>query len=171
MKNEHHHRGRHHGGHHRHTGRLFDYGELRLVVLSLIHEQPRHGYDLMRAIEERMGGSYSPSPGVIYPTLSWLEDSGYAVADTENAGRRRYRITAEGEAFLTANRTAIDTLFARIGTPGGGRYKGVPAPVLRGMENLKLALRLRLKQNEFDDATVSNIAAALDAAARAVENS
>jgi DNA-binding PadR family transcriptional regulator len=171
MKHEHHHRGRHHGGHHRHTGRLFDYGELRLVVLSLIHEQPRHGYDLMRAIEERMGGSYSPSPGVIYPTLSWLEDSGYATAETESAGRKRYRITTEGEAFLAANRAAIDALFSRIGPPGGGRYRGVPTPVLRGMENLKLALRLRLKQAAFDDATVSKIAAALDAAAHAVENS
>jgi DNA-binding PadR family transcriptional regulator len=171
MKHEHRHRGRHHGGHHRHTGRLFDYGELRLVVLSLIHEQPRHGYDLMRAIEERMGGSYSPSPGVIYPTLSWLEDSGYATTETESAGRKRYRITTEGEAFLAANRAAIDALFSRIGPPGGGRYRGVPTPVLRGMENLKLALRLRLKQGAFDDATVSKIAAALDAAAHAVENS
>jgi DNA-binding PadR family transcriptional regulator len=172
---KHGHRG--HNGHlhehsHRH-GRPFDYGELRLVVLALIEKQPRHGYDLMRAIEERMGGSYSPSPGVIYPTLSWLEDSGYADVEAESAGRKRYRITAEGEAFLTANRAAIDSLFARIGTPGGsgGRYKGVPAPVLRGMENLKLALRLRLKQSAFDDTTVNNIAAALDAAARAVENS
>ena len=140
-------------------------------MLALIEEQPRHGYDLMRAIEERMGGSYSPSPGVIYPTLSWLEDSGYAAVETESAGRKRYGITTEGSAFLTANRPAIDALFARISTPGGGRYKGVPAPVLRGMENLKLALRLRLKQGEFSDATVNNIAAALDVAARAVENS
>src|SRR4051812_30777633 len=75
----HHHRGRHHQHHRgRHGGRLFDYGELRLLVLAMIAEQPRHGYELMQVIEERTGGSYSPSPGVIYPTLSWLEDMGYA---------------------------------------------------------------------------------------------
>ena len=61
-----------------------------------------------------MGGSYSPSPGVIYPTLSWLEEMGYAALETEEAGRKRYRITAEGEAFLTANHAAVDNLFSRI---------------------------------------------------------
>lgn len=158
-------------GEHRHGGRPFDYGELRLVVLTLIGERPRHGYDLMKAIEDRMGGSYSPSPGVMYPTLSWLEDSGYTVIDTESAGRKRYRITPKGEAFLVSNRAAIDALFARLGSPAGGRYEGVPAPILRGMENLKFALRLRLKHGAFDEATVDAIATALDAAARAVERS
>jgi len=158
-------------GEHRPGGRPFDYGELRLVVLTLIHERPRHGYELMKAIEERMAGSYSPSPGVMYPTLSWLEDGGYTIVDTEGAGRKRYRITPDGEAFLAVNRAAIDALFVRLGSPGGGRYEGVPAPIVRGMENLKLALRLRLKHGAFDDATVDAIAAALDAAARTVERS
>src|SRR3974390_2082631 len=79
----------------RRGGRPFDYGELRLLALAMIAEQPRHGYELMKAIEERMGGSYSPSPGVIYPTLAWLEDMGYAAVEIEDAGRKRYRITAE----------------------------------------------------------------------------
>src|ERR1700759_1689517 len=69
----------------RREGRPFDYGELRLLALAMIAEQPRHGYELMKAIEERMGGTYSPSPGVIYPTLSWLEDMGYAAVETEDA--------------------------------------------------------------------------------------
>lgn len=137
----------------------------------MIAEQPRHGYELMKAIEERMGGSYSPSPGVIYPTLSWLEDMGYAVVETEDAGRKRYRITAEGEAFLTANRPAVDALFARLGSTAEGAPDGVPAPVLRGMENLKLALRLRLRQGPLDRDAAQTIAAALDAAAQAVERS
>ncbi len=153
------------------SGRPFDYGELRLVVLTLIHERPRHGYDLMKAIEERMGGSYSPSPGVMYPTLSWLEDGGYTSVDTEGAGRKSYRITPEGESFLATNRAAIDALFTRIGSPRSRRYEGVPAPILRGMENLKLALRLRLRHGAFDETTVDAIAAALDAAARTVERS
>jgi DNA-binding PadR family transcriptional regulator len=137
----------------------------------MIAEQPRHGYELMKAIEERMGGSYSPSPGVIYPTLAWHEDMGYAAAETENAGRRRYRITAEGEAFLTANRAAVDNLFAQLGQAGERAPDRVPAPVLRGMENLKLALRLRLRQAPLDAHAAQAIAAALDAAAQTIEQS
>ena len=171
---------RHEGRHHRHhghrfggcrSGRLFDYGELRLLSLAMIGEQPRHGYELMKAIEERMGGSYSPSPGVIYPTLSWLEDMGYAALQTEEAGRKRYRITAEGEAFLTANHAAVDNLFSRLAAGGAGSPHGVPAPVVRGMENLKLALRLRLKRGPLDQTAAEAVAAALDAAAQAVERS
>ena len=168
---------RRHGGHHNHGNRFggrrgrrpFDYGELRLLSLAMIAEQPRHGYELMKTIEERMSGSYSPSPGVIYPTLSWLEDMGFAAVETEDTGRKRYRLTAEGEAFLTANRPAVDALFARLGSAGAGAPDGVPAPVLRGMENLKLALRLRLKQGPLDPNAAQTIAAALDAAAQAVE--
>lgn len=138
----------------------------------MIAEEPRHGYELMRAIEERMGGSYSPSPGVIYPTLSWLEDMGYALVETEEAGRKRYRITPEGEAFLKANRAALDDVLSRIGSAGkGGRYEGIPSPVIRGMENLKLALRLRLRRGPLDAEAAEKIAALLDAAAQGVERS
>lgn len=165
-----HHRG-HHGRHGRH-GRPFDYGELRLLTLGMIADQPRHGYELMRAIEERMGGSYSPSPGVMYPTLSWLEDMGYAQVTAEDNGRKRHGVTPEGQAFLTANRRALDDLLARIGSPEpGSRHEGVPAPVTRGMENLKLALRLRLRRGPLDQAAADAIADALDAAAKAVERS
>ena len=152
----------------RRGSRLFDYGELRLLVLAMTAEQPRYGYELMKAIEERMGGSYSPSPGVIYPTLSWLEDMGYTAAETEEAGRKRYRITADGGAFLAANRAAVDDLLARVGSAGGAP-EGVPAPILRGMENLKLALRLRHRRGPIGRAVAEAIATALDAAALAVE--
>jgi DNA-binding PadR family transcriptional regulator len=171
---------RRHGGHHnrnhghqsggRRGNRLFDYGELRLLALAMIAEQPRHGYELMKAIEERMSGSYSPSPGVIYPTLSWLEDMGYTAAEAEDAGRKRYRITAEGEAFLAANHVAVDALLSRVGAAGAGAPEGVPAPVVRAMENLKVALRLRLRRGPLDHTAAKTIAAALDAAAQAVEN-
>jgi DNA-binding PadR family transcriptional regulator len=163
------HRGRGFGGRH---GRPFDYGELRLLVLSMIGDEPRHGYELMKAIEERMGGAYSPSPGAIYPTLAWLEDMGYASVEAELNGRKRYRVTGEGRAFLAANRAPIEAMLLRIGGHGGGgRYDGVPSPIVRGMENLKLALRLRLKDAPLDDAAVEFIAEALDEAAKAVERS
>jgi DNA-binding PadR family transcriptional regulator len=162
-----HHHGHRHKG--RHGGRLFDYGELRLLVLAMISEQPRHGYELMRAFEERTGGSYTPSPGVIYPTLAWLEDMGYAQIEAEGGTRKSYRITPEGEAFHTANRGQIEALFGRITSTGDGHRHGEPAPVTRGMENLKLALRLRLRSGPIDQATAETIATALDAAALAVE--
>jgi DNA-binding PadR family transcriptional regulator len=152
-------------------GRLFDYGDLRLLLLAMIAERPRHGYELIKAIEERFGGSYSPSPGVIYPTLSWLVDMGYAAGEAEDSGRKSYRITAEGEAFLVANRAQADELLLR---PGQGGVEGgdlVPAPVVRAMENLKVAMRLRLRRGALDQTAAEGIAAALDAAAQAVERS
>jgi DNA-binding PadR family transcriptional regulator len=155
----------------RRGGRPFDYGELRLLALAIIAEQPRHGYEIMKLIEERTGGSYSPSPGVIYPTLSWLEDMGYALVGAEEAGgRKRYQITEEGKAFLAANRAAVEALSSRFGGQRGAPG-GPPASVLRAMENLKLALRLRLRQGPLDVTSAETIAAALDAAAQAVERS
>jgi DNA-binding PadR family transcriptional regulator len=158
---------------------MFDYGELRLLVLALIADQPRHGYELIKGIEERSGGAYSPSPGVIYPTLAWLDDRGYAQVEADEGGRKRYRITAEGEAFLAANKAAAEALLARGGPAGegnegggfarGGRWAGVPVGIVRGMENLKLALRLRIRGGTLDEAAAERIAAALDEAARAIE--
>jgi DNA-binding PadR family transcriptional regulator len=166
---EHSHRrhGRHHRGG-RHGGRLFDYGDLRVLLLAIIANRPSHGYELIKTIEERFGGSYSPSPGVIYPTLAWLDDMGYAVIEVEG-DRKRYRITAEGESFLAANRTAADELLSRAGSPD--RDDHVPAPLVRAMENLKIAMRLRLRRGPVDQATAESIATALDAAAQLVERS
>jgi DNA-binding PadR family transcriptional regulator len=158
----------HHRHKGRHGGRLLDYGELRLLVVAMISEQPRHGYELMRALEERSNGNYAPSPGVIYPTLAWLEDMGYTTVEAEG-GRKSYRITAEGEAFHASNSALIDRLFARLSGNGGVGRHGEPAPVTRGMENLKMALRLRLRSGPLDPDTADRIAAALDAAAQAVE--
>ena len=168
-RHHHHHRGHRRGG--RHGGRLFDYGELRLLLLAMIAERPRHGYELIKAIEDRLGGSYSPSPGVIYPTLAWLDDMGYATIEVEEPGRKRYRITSEGEAFLAANRAAVDNLVARFGAGEPEGRPSVPAPVLRAMENLKLAMRLRLQRGALDREAAEAVAAALDAAAQSVEKS
>ena len=148
---------------------MFDYGELRFLLLAMIGESPRHGYELIKAIEDRLGGSYSPSPGVIYPTLSWLDDMGYATTEAEESGRKRYRITPEGEAFLAANRTAVDDLQARIGSAEAGGRRHVPAPVIRAMENLKIAMRLRFRRGPVDETAAEKIAAARDAAAQIVE--
>lgn len=159
-----------HGGEHagrggRRGGRLFDYGELRLLVLALIAQAPAHGYELIKTIEDRFGGAYTPSPGVIYPTLAWLEDMGYASVAAEG-GRKSYAITDAGQAFLDANRDAADALFRR-GGEGGGRG-GRSLQVMRAMHNLKTALRMRLASGPADEATVDAIAAAIDEAAQKI---
>jgi len=170
--------GDHHGhghGHHGHrggrrSGRLFDYGELRLLILALIADAPSHGYELIKTIEDRFAGAYTPSPGVIYPTLSWLEDMGFAAVDIQEGGRKQYRITKEGKDFLKTKKTEADGLFARTGQQGGPPGHA-PAPIVRAMENLKTALRLRLRQGAVEDQTIETIAAAIDAAAQQVEKS
>lgn len=168
----HHHQGRHHRRREgRRGGRLFDYGELRLLILAMIAERPRHGYELIKEIEERFGGSYTPSPGVIYPTLSWLEDMGYAAIEVEQTGRKSYHITKEGKAFLLANRAAAAELLSRIGSDEAHGQGHLPSSVIRAMENLKVAMRLRLRQGPLDATAAENIAAALDAAAKTVESS
>lgn len=165
--------GRHHGHHGRGGGRhrLFDYGEMRLLVLSLIAEKPTYGYELIKTIEEKFGGSYTPSPGVIYPTLTWLEEAGHIAPDTQQ-GRKTYHITPEGTAFVEANRTAVAEILSRAASGGpegrGGGRRNVPLPVMRAMENLKTALRLRLRNGGLDPQAEGKIAALIDEAARAI---
>src|SRR6516164_2660580 len=88
-------------------GRMLAHGDLKLLALALIAEQPRHGYELIKLIEEKTGGWYSPSPGVVYPTLTFLEEAGYVTAENEGA-KKRYTITEEGRVYLEANRDIAD---------------------------------------------------------------
>jgi DNA-binding PadR family transcriptional regulator len=165
---DHEHRGRHRHG--RRTGRLFDHGELRLVVLALISERPRHGYEIIKEIEDRVAGTYTPSPGVIYPTLTMLEELGHATI-TESDGKKLYAITAEGTAYLAANKSTVDNALQRMQSVNTA-HSGGPAPeIMRARENLKLALRLREARGPLTEQQVRDIAAALDAAAVAIERS
>ncbi len=95
-------------------GRMFDQGHLKFVILQLLEEKPRHGYEIIKEIEERFGGSYSPSPGTVYPTLTLLEDLGYARAKPEESGKKIYEITDEGRAHLAENKPLIDDIFSKI---------------------------------------------------------
>lgn len=95
-------------------GRVFDQGDLKYVILQLLAEKPRHGYEIIKAIEERFGGAYAPSPGTVYPTLTMLEDMGYARVIPEEGGKKVYEITDEGRKYLEENRSAVDDIFSRI---------------------------------------------------------
>src|SRR6058998_3226666 len=96
------------------AARLFEQGDLKYVILRLLEEKPRHGYEIIKDLEGRFGGSYSPSPGTVYPTLTMLEDLGYAKAATDEGGRKVYEITPEGSAYLKEHSTTVDSIFERI---------------------------------------------------------
>ena len=150
-------------------GRFFAHGDLRLVILHLIAMKPRHGYELIKAIEEQVGGSYSPSPGVIYPTLTLLEELGHVTVSAGDGAKKLHAITPEGQAYLEAYRPAVDALLARM-QEANRTYGGGPAPqILRAMENLKLALRLRLARGPLSEEQINTVAAAIDAAVSGIE--
>jgi DNA-binding PadR family transcriptional regulator len=125
------HRGRHFGRHGmggggRHgtdsddmmrAGRMLAQGDLRLVALAFIAEQPRHGYEIIKLVEEKTADWYSPSPGIIYPTLTYLEEAGYVTASTEGS-KKQYAITDEGRAYLDANRDVVDAVLQRLAALG-----------------------------------------------------
>jgi DNA-binding PadR family transcriptional regulator len=96
------------------AGRMFEQGDLRYVVLRLLEEKPRHGYEIIKALEERFGGTYAPSPGVVYPTLQLLEDLGYARIVPGPEGKKTYEITDAGRAHLAENKDTVDSIFERV---------------------------------------------------------
>jgi len=149
-------------------GRLFDGGELRLVILSYIAEKPSHGYEIMKGIGEKMGGLYTPSAGVVYPTLNQLEDEGFATATTEG-GKKQYTITEAGRAELESHKSRIDALLGRIRQMGEA-YGSRRAPeVMRAMHNCKLALKLKFGRGDLSAEQLGKIAEILDAAAKEIE--
>jgi DNA-binding PadR family transcriptional regulator len=161
-------RGRHGGGFERREGRMFDGGELRLVILALVAEKPRYGYEIIKELGERVGGEYSPSPGVVYPTLTMLEEMGYASASQDPQGRKLYTLTGEGEKVLADNKAQIDAIFARFGESDEGRFAGFVS-VKRAMLNLRATLRLRLRGRAATPQEIQAIVDALDAASKAIE--
>ena len=150
-------------------GRMFESGELRLVLLRLIADQPRHGYDLIRAIEEMTHGIYAPSPGVVYPTLTMLQDMGL-IRETEAEGSRKvFAVTTEGEAHLAERKDEIDALISRLEDMGEDKRKAGGAPIKRAVGNLLSALWHRVTREDADEGTLHEIAAILDEAAQKIE--
>ncbi len=99
------------------AGRMLATGDLRLIALALIAEQPRHGYEIIKVLEEKTAGWYSPSPGIVYPTLTFLEEAGYVTAQAEGA-KKLYTITDEGRAHLDENRDFVDAVLERLAAVG-----------------------------------------------------
>ena len=165
------------GGGRRYSGffgarrRMFDQGDVRLIILKLISEKRSHGYELIKAIDDRLGGAYAPSPGIVYPALTLLEEQGFIRFESTDGPRKLYAITPEGETVLERNGGLVEAIFARIAEIGA-RHGGGPSPqILRAMENLKLALRLRVSQGPLSAEQVARIANVLDGAAKDIEGS
>ena len=153
----------------RRSRRMFESGELRLVLLKLIADQPRHGYDLIRAIEELTGGEYAPSPGVVYPTLTLLQDMGLVEEAAGEGARKPFQVTDEGRAHLKGRAEEIESLFERLNElrPREGHSAG--SPVWRAMRNLGMAIRNRLGHGDVTEETVHELAALIDEFAQRVE--
>ena len=99
------------------AGRMLAHGDLRLIALALIAEQPRHGYEIIKVLEDKTAGWYSPSPGIVYPTLTYLEEASYVTAQTEGT-KKLYTITDEGRAYLEENRDFVDAVLERLSAIG-----------------------------------------------------
>jgi DNA-binding PadR family transcriptional regulator len=155
------------GGGRRGGGRMFGHGDLKLLLLALIEQQPRHGYELIRIIEDMFHGQYSPSPGAIYPTLTMLEELGYAEVTNEQGGRKLYAITATGRTYLDENREAVDAVTARTEHSARMAAKmAMPMTVHKAMHAIKHALLMRGGDLNKDEA--KRIADILERAASAI---
>ena len=171
----------HHGPRHeeqhraRRRERMFEAGGLRLLALHLIAQQPSHGYDLIRAVGELVGGDYQPSPGTMYPTLSVLVDMGHVTATEAAGGRKQYAITPEGQAALAEQDEALQQLLARLSDGRKHERHQRPAQLIRALENFRTALRLKLDgrpghpADPLTEAQIKALAAALDQAALQIE--
>jgi DNA-binding PadR family transcriptional regulator len=148
--------------------RFFDTGHLRLVILQLIAEKPSYGYEIIKAIEERLSGGYAPSPGVVYPTLTLLEEEGFAASSTEG-NKKLFTATDAGREYLKANNATVKVIFGRMEQARKVFGRGRSPQIMRALMNLKFALKMRAGRGDLSSEQVSKIAEALDAAARAID--
>jgi DNA-binding PadR family transcriptional regulator len=153
----------------RRARRMFESGELRLVLLKLIADEPRHGYDLIRAIEEMTGGEYAPSPGVIYPTLTLLQDMGLIDEAPGEGARKPFEITDAGRAHLEEHSDEIEGLMERLSDLAPRESSAAGPAIGRAVRNLMTALSHRVGREGLNDELLHEIAAILDEAAQRIE--
>lgn len=150
-------------------GRLFDAGDLKLVILKLLSEQPSYGYQLMKTMEERLAGGYRPSAGVIYPTLTLLEEEGLASVSTSADNKKIYTVTPAGLEFLEENKQRIEELFARLDEARGGFERGRSPEMMKAFMNLRGAVMARMFRGNVTPEQTKKITAAINAAAKAID--
>jgi DNA-binding PadR family transcriptional regulator len=160
----------------RRIGRMLAQGDLRLLALALIDQQPRHGYEIIKLLEEKTGGWYSPSPGVVYPTLTYLEEAGHVTGEAEGS-KKRYAITGEGRTHLEENRALVDAVLGRLEMIGERMRRrsgdddddgGAPVPPLvrAALNNLRETAARRLAEDPEAEAKVVEVLARMAAELR-----
>ncbi|HEU4497970.1 MAG TPA: PadR family transcriptional regulator [Sphingomicrobium sp.] len=149
--------------------RMFEGGELRLVLLKLIADEPRHGYELIKAVEDMTGGEYAPSPGIVYPTLTMLEDMGLIAEKKSKDSKKVYEATDEGRSHLEQNSDEIDELIERLEGHGNHRRRGQRPEIGRAIGNLMAALRNRIAHEGWNEQLLDEVVDILDDAAQRIE--
>jgi DNA-binding PadR family transcriptional regulator len=151
-------------------GRMFGDGELRLLLLALIADQPSHGYDLIRTIEAKFQGSYAPSPGTIYPTLTLLEEQELIAGAAEAGGKKSYAATLTGRQHLAENSEQVKALMARIDIMAGGKQAGFPP---ESIMHAAMTLRHAIfgKPGGWSEAEETRVRGILEKAAREIVGS
>ncbi|MDV2903460.1 PadR family transcriptional regulator [Phytobacter diazotrophicus] len=164
-----HHRGHHGEAHHGRGGgrrqRFFGHGELRLVILDILTRNASHGYELIKEIETLTQGHYTPSPGVIYPTLDLLQDQQLIIIHEEDGGRKKIAITSQGQAWLAENSEHLQHIQARIKARSVGYQLRKDPQMKRALENFKAVLDLKVNQSELSAAQLKQIIGIIDRAA------
>lgn len=149
--------------------RLFDGGDIKLVILKLLSEQPSYGYQLMKTMEERLAGGYTPSAGVIYPTLTMLEEEGLISASTSEGNRKVYSVTPQGWEFLEANKERIGELFMRLEEAGEDFRRGWSPELMKALTNLRSAIGARLIRNNLTAEKIQRLAEIVNTAAKEID--
>ena len=148
--------------------RMFGAGGVKLAVLKLLSEEPAHGYQLIKRMEERLAGGYTPSAGAIYPTLNLLEDEGLIEASVQE-NRKMYSITAEGSKFLESNKARVDAIFAQLEEAGRSFARGRSPELMRAFGNLRGAVSARVSRGNATEEQIRKMVEAIDAAAKAID--
>lgn len=145
--------------------RFFGHGDLRLVILDILTHNASHGYELIKAIENMTQGNYTPSPGVIYPTLDYLQDQTYITITEEENGRKKIAITVAGQQWLDENQEQLAQIQARIKARSVGFQLRKNPQMKRALDNFKAVLDLKVNQGELSDAQLKQIIGVIDRAA------
>jgi DNA-binding PadR family transcriptional regulator len=149
--------------------RMFDQGDLKYVILKMLSEKPRHGYEIMKELEEKSGGQYAPSAGTVYPTLALLEDLGYASVTTEEGGKKVYAITDAGRKYLEENKGAVDDIFERISELGSSLLNSSMMDVNRAFGRVARAVYSSAPWMSEDDARLAKLREILNDAAGRID--